>query len=161
MKKFLAILATGTLLIFGLLIGQPASAHSDTPAPVWWELHSASTPEHPFVEPQTYVASGYFRDLKCETWYQVDQYKLGHPFGTTITTLTGSNVDGQWLDYSHPFASTGKPWKFVYGGDCTTTTPSPEPSPDPSPEPTPPTDEPKTPDAPTPTPVVATPQFTG
>lgn len=122
-KKFLAILATGTLLIFGLLAAQPATADTPQPDPniVVWSVPKPCTDSSPFAcGPQQFV--GFLGDPSlvylCETWYQVDTYKSGHPFGTTVFELTANGTPGgdqAWI----------KSWFFEYGGEC-----PPPPQPD-------------------------------
>jgi hypothetical protein len=73
-------------------------------------MHGNSTPSDPFAETQTFAGFLNSPDLVylCETWYQVDTYKPGHPFGTTVFTLSSPAEDAQWI----------KSWRFLYGGDC-------------------------------------------
>ena len=107
-KILVGLVATATSLI-----ATPAGATDTDHSTVVWTMHGDSTPDHPFTETQTFLAfESENPTLACETWYQVDTYKPGHPFGTSVFTLTANGTPGGDQDWI-------KSWKFVYGGDCT------------------------------------------
>lgn len=103
------------LVVVGVVLFSARAEASEDTTVVTWQINTDIT-EFPsngsddiWDPAQSFYGYGHpdVEALPCETYFQVDTYHPGHPFGPG-STLTGPKDDAKWI----------KSWYFVYGGDC-------------------------------------------
>lgn len=139
MKKFLAILTTGVLLIAGTTT---ATAYQGEGEGEWhtWEVQGNYGPNwdqdywQAFDQPQVHLGKGQLTPA-CETWAQVDFYPYAaQKHGKSIADVIADGLLHEGEDHHLTGHADGK-WYFLYGGPCAEPEPTPEVKPKSSPEP--------------------------